>query len=76
MIVEDVLLTMVKMVSRKNLEDQVNALGALVRFIDSSDAQSQWSLIELDRILLALNTFLLYFVLAYSSSSFGINSLT
>ena len=50
MTIEDVLPTMVKMVSGKNMEGQVNALGALVRFTDSSDVQSQLSLIELDLV--------------------------
>jgi hypothetical protein len=51
MTTENVLPALVKMVSGKNLEGQANALGALVRFTDSSDVQSQRSLIELDLIL-------------------------
>lgn len=50
MTTENVLPALVKMVSGKNLEGQANALGALVRFTDSSDVQSQRSLIELDLV--------------------------
>lgn len=51
MTTENVLPALVKMVSGKNLEGQANALGTLVRFTDSSDVQSQRSLIELDLVL-------------------------
>uniref|UniRef100_A0A0D6QX27 RING-type E3 ubiquitin transferase n=1 Tax=Araucaria cunninghamii TaxID=56994 RepID=A0A0D6QX27_ARACU len=44
---ENVLRALVKIVSGENLEGQANALGALVRFTDPSDIQTQQSLIEL-----------------------------
>eukprot|EP01018_Ginkgo_biloba_P012277 Gb_00701 [translate_table: standard] len=46
MTTENVLPSLLKMVSSQHLELQANALGALIRFTDSSDIHSQRSLIE------------------------------